>query len=78
MYPINHLDPIDPIDPMPGHATRPQVVILSNVRRFHESHRGEQRFLDAAEQLFTRRSVQQQELHPAPWALQRWRWLEVV
>eukprot|EP00435_Cladocopium_sp_Y103_P054561 s421_g17.t2 len=39
------------------------VVILSNVRRFHESHKGEGRFLSEADKLFWRCSVQQTELH---------------
>ena len=43
-----------------------EVVILSNVRRFHESHKGEGRFLAEADKLFWRCSVQQTELHVVP------------
>lgn len=50
------------------------VVILSNVRRFHESHKGEGRFLAEADKLFWRGSVQQTELHVVSLP-RRWRGL---
>ena len=38
------------------------------MRRFHEAHKGENRFLAEADRLFFRRSVAQEELHVVPWA----------
>jgi len=46
------------------------VVLLSNVRRFHEAHKGENRFLAEADRLFFRRSVAQEDLHVVPWAFE--------
>ncbi|CAK9019885.1 unnamed protein product [Durusdinium trenchii] len=40
------------------------VVILGNVRRFHQVKKGEQKFLQEAERLFHRTAVPSSELHP--------------